>query len=531
MTPSPTSQSQNPAAEERKVVKFPPPTGRELIDLAEWPVVTMHHTPVKAPIRIPNIASDGSPDGVLQGWELALRNIELGAPNAGDQDLYVAVAAFLHETDFRERVLRVTRADICRVLGWQPGKNTYTRIREGLSRLRNVTYKGENIFRDPETGARYGYIEFGFIDSFAFSDRPPKRSKKHPQPELPMSYVRISDEFLILCRRGNLKVIDLEFYRALSRPETRWLYRFLDKNLFKRSEYRIGLRKLRLRQGLTANYDPKYIKRDLKPRLEELHARGFLDAWSFERGSDPEDPWLLRVRKNPRFAPRSAQKAPEGPTPQPKGERAAGASVARNTGIPVSGPAADLVSHFHELFHGATRVQPTRSELEKAADLLKRCSGNLERAKACVAWIQREARNSNFAIQSFGGLLTNGYPERFAAQREAEEAARRAHEERRRRDELELAYWSYSDEESKRLFAALPTGDQETLIEAQARELDARFGANLEASVWSPDRRRQWALRQAITAHAKDKLLSPQEWFKSQNEQSAKPTGTVDTDG
>lgn len=518
MRPKPQSTPTTPKDSEKRVVKFPPPTGRELIDLAEWPVVTMHHTPVKQAVRIPNLASDGSAEGVLQGWELALRNVELGAPNAGDQDIYVAITAFLHETDFRERVLRVTRADICRVLGWQPGKNVYARIREGLSRLRNVTYKGENIFRDPDTGARFGYIEFGFIDSFAFSDRPPKRSKKHPQPELPLSYVRVSDEFLILCRRGNLKLIDLAFYRSLSRPETRWLFRFLDKNLHRRSEYRIGLRKLRLRQGLNPDYDPKYIKRDLKPRLEELVAKGFLSTWSFERGHDAEDPWQLHVS---RIALQRAESA-SGPScdvsAQGGGERAAEGRIRRNSGPSVEGSAAELVRFFHETFHGARRTTPTRAEISKAAVFQRRCGGDAAQAKACITWIRAEAQATGFAIQSFGALLTNGYPERFLASREAAAAARREHDERVRRTELQLAYDEFFEEEAQRLFEALPPDAQGSLIELAARDLDRRFGARLDSSAWTTARRHEWARRQAIAAHAKGKVASPQEWLAKQDD-------------
>lgn len=525
MTQEPQTTSATSADQDKKVVKFPPLTGRELIDLAEWPVVTMHHTPVRRAVVIDNILTGGTGDAQIpQGWELALRSVDLGAPMAGDQDVYVAIMACLHQSDFRERILRITRADICRTLGWQPNDDKYNRIRDALSRLRNVTYKGRNIFKDPNTGARFGYIEFGFVDSFAFSDRPPKRSSKHPQPELPLSYVRVSDEFLILCRQGNLKVIDLEFYRALSRPETRWLFRFLDKNLFKRSEYRIGFRKLRLRQALNPDYDPKYIKRDLKPRLEELTAKGFLESWSFERGNDPDDPWLLRVKKRASFGLRRALAQPQVPTPQRAPERAAAPCSTRNSPIPEPGPAADLVAYFHELFHGAARVSATATELAKGRDLLARCGGDVDRAKGCIEWIRKEARQTNFAIQSFGGLLSNGYPERYEAMRVAEQEARQRAVEHDHAQRLQLAYELWCDEESKRLFEALPVDEQERLIEAQAQALDAEFGHKLDRFAWTPERRREWSQRRAVSTYAKGRLLAPQEWLAQRDELSAEPT-------
>ena len=335
-----------------KVFKFPMHTGREPIDLAEWPVVTLAHAPIRDRVVIENVlGADADGNGIPQGWELALRDAALGAPIAGDQDVYVAIMALLHETDFRERVLRITRADLCRVLEWQPSDKKYLRIQQSLSRFRNVTYKGTNIFKDPKTGERFGFVEFGFVDSFAFSDRPPKRAKGADQPELPLSYVRLADEFLILCRHAHLKLINLDFYRSLSRPETRWLFRFLDKNLYKRNEYRIGLSKLRRKQGLLSTLDPKYIKRDHKPRLEELKAKGFLRDFRFEKGSDHDDPWQIWVLKDPEFASGRAARNLSGMKPtedtKPAPERRSATNLTLQETV-TTGPAAELVRYFHE---------------------------------------------------------------------------------------------------------------------------------------------------------------------------------------
>ncbi|MBZ5639211.1 MAG: replication initiator protein A [Acidobacteriia bacterium] len=474
---------------QKKLLRFPLPLGREPIDLAEWPVVTLAHVPIRDRLVIENVlGADADGSGIPQGWELALRNLAVGAPIAGDQDIYVAIMAFLHETDFNvnERVLRITRADICRVLDWQPNLKRYLRIQDALSRFRNVTYKGRNIFKDPETGQRYGYIEFGFIDSFGFSDRPPKRKKGARQPELPLSYVRIADEFLILCRHANLKLIDLDFYRSLSRPETRWLYRFLDKNLYKRTEYRIGLWKLRRKQGLLANRDPKYIKRDHEPRLEELKGKGFLRDWRFEKSSDPEDRWQLWVAKDPAFGLRRLARRSYGPTPQGAPKRAAGERIGPPEGHQEAGaPEADLVAYFESTFHGVAGVPASKSELGKAADLLRRCDGDVARARFCIDWTRKEAERTNFLIQNFGGLLSNNYPERALSDVKRCEQGRAdaAAEERVRLIHARYQNWKNAEIEAR--WNALSPEDQERRVGIATAELRKSQGDRL--SYWQKD--------------------------------------------
>jgi len=473
-------ETQKPASSESgtsKVFKFPMHTGREPIDLAEWPVVTLAHAPIRDRVVIENVlGADADGNGIPQGWELALRDAALGAPIAGDQDVYVAIMALLHETDFRERVLRITRADLCRVLEWQPSDKKYLRIQQSLSRFRNVTYKGTNIFKDPKTGERFGYVEFGFVDSFAFSDRPPKRAKGADQPELPLSYVRLADEFLILCRHAHLKLINLDFYRSLSRPETRWLYRFLDKNLYKRNEYRIGLSKLRRKQGLLSTLDPKYIKRDHQPRLEELKAKGFLRDFRFEKGSDHDDPWQIWVLKNPAFGVRRAAQRLSDMEPAEDTKSAPESRSATNSALQESGsigPAGELVRYFHERFPSAAGSIGSKSEMSKATELLARCEGDVVKAKHCVDWTRKEAERTNFGIQHFSALLLNGYPERALAALAAEQS--RTVEVRKRQDEGDMkdAYNTWLRQEVARRQNALDPAEHERMIAEALVELRA----------------------------------------------------------
>lgn len=497
-----------------KGLRFPMMTGREPIDLAEWPVVTLQHTPAHQAVIIENVLG-AKPDGngIPQGWELFLRDAAVGAPIAGDQDVYVAIMAILHETNFRERVLRITRADLCRVLEWQPSDKKYHRIKDALSRFRNVTYKGKNIFTDPTTGDRFGYIEFGFVDSFAFSDRPPKRRNSAAQSELPLSYVRLADEFMILCRQANLKLIDLDFYRSLSRPETRWLYRFLDKNLYKRNEYRIGLKKLRRKQGLVSDYDPKYIKRDHTPRLEELKAKGFLRAYHFEKSSDPEDTWQLWVEKNPEFSLRRASRKASA-TESHQDENRAPDERLRTHARPQDDAAVALARYFHDRFHRTPDVPAIPTEIARARDLLARCQDDFERACSCVDWIFTEAARTKFSIQHFSGLLSNGYPERALAAVAATKERKTRPAARQELTELRDRYVAWCRQETNARVEALGPAELERLVAASLAELRSdRTGHTFQSL---PERTQLTLARRRVERSLATDLPSFEEWSRNQ---------------
>lgn len=243
-----------------------------------------------------------------------------------------------------------------------------------------------------------------------------------------------------------------------------------------KTAYRIGLSKLRRKQGLLSTLDPKYIKRDHKPRLEELKAKGFLRDFRFEKGSDHDDPWQIWVLKNPTFGLRRATREQSGTEPAKAPESAPESSSATNSALQEAdpiGPTADLVGYFHERFHGTDRSAPSKSEIAKAAELLSRCAGDLAKAKHCIDWTRNEAGRTNFAMQHFSALLLNGYPERALANLEAERA--RVAAARNRQDEAEMkdVYNTWLRQEVARRQGGLDPGEHQRMVAEALVELRA----------------------------------------------------------
>ena len=79
-------------------------------------------------------------------------------------------------------------------------------------------------------------------------------------------------------RKGYIKNLNIMFYRQLSSPCAKRIYRFLDKKRFLGNSFRMNVVMFAKKMGLMAGstrYYPSHIKKDLTPALEELKGRVF----------------------------------------------------------------------------------------------------------------------------------------------------------------------------------------------------------------------------------------------------------------
>ena len=105
-----------------------------------------------------------------------------------------------------------------------------------------------------------------------------------------MSSFRWNEVIFRSFQAGNLKQLDLEFWLSLKLPTTKRLFRFLDKRFYRRDRLDFDLRALACNHvGLSKSYQPTELKRRLKPALDELEEKGFLEPlapderYSFQR--------------------------------------------------------------------------------------------------------------------------------------------------------------------------------------------------------------------------------------------------------
>jgi len=460
-----------------------PALSRELIEVAEYFMATMAHTPFvhREKIVVEDVIRgehDRNGKPLLKRWTVTWADPTIGHTIAGDHDIRTAIMYFLHETDFQEEKIYRNRADICRVLGWSPGKRTYMRIEKACDRLMNVTFTGENVQMKPGEG-RYSRIKFRFIDAYGFVDR--EGYLRRAQQTLPLDYIRISPEFLEAGRQASKKMINLDFYRSLSRPEVKWLYSFADKNLYKKPEYRIGLRKLRRRQGLGSAPD-KEIKRQLKTKCEELQKKEFF-TYRFVKEGPPHDPWHLVLHPGRVFHVL-------------RGRRGKGRKI-HDENVSVL----ELAQYWRTRKGHPLNGPIDRSDQNHFVDLLSQTNGNVQVARTAI----------DLALDSFPGanspsyVLGKSYPQRalkeYQDRQQRKDAELKLLEEQKRQAKIEKQL----EEETEHRWNSLQEDDRARIIEDAETAIRANDGWMKIYNRMEPDRREVEISKRAI-GHARDRV-------------------------
>ncbi len=514
--PSPTNNLV-PFDPKRGNASTDPILSKDLLSAAEYFVATMAHTPFTA--REIVIKEPIGTTGEERIWKLKVRDPDIGHTIAGDQDVFMAIMDDLQRGDFGDNQVRVNRHQICKTLGWAPNKQRYQQISGACERLMNVTFTAENTFVDPLTKERFGRIKFNVVSAYLFMDKIPtktqlQRIKAHDsfadallQEELPLSYIRVSEEFLMLAKHTQKKMLDLGFYKSLSRPEVKWLYRFLDKNLHNKPQYKIGLRKLRRRQGLVEPLEDKYIKRKLKPRLDELKERGFLSTYEFEKKGGPDDPWHMVVRPGPQFHVSRGKRNRKDPNPTEAVKSAPEGQNGPNTRSLED----SLVRYWRERRGFPQEGAISRSDRKTAGELLAQLE-SLDEAKHAIDFALERAGESGLKEpEFFSFVLQNNYPERSRARETTStEDARTAEAERRRQGLID----GYSEAKARHLdhvWEALSEGAQEAAIEKAIEQLREKHRDTIKS--WPENVLRATAQRHARQAGADFPELK--EWLET----------------
>ncbi len=487
---------------------------REEITLAEFPVTTMaQRRPNTTTLAVEEfIGTDIDGNAIYRTWTI-VGSERYGLPLAGDEDIYVVIVKMLEHRDFAERVIACTRYQICQLLDVPPDGRVYLRISDALTRLANTKFVAENVFRDPTTGALVKREAFGMIDAFRFVDRVPKRTKSLQQ-ELPLSYIRVADEFLRRLKDGKLKRLDLEFWRSLSTPLTRRLFRFLDKNRYRKEEYEIGVVKLGTRLGLATSNPAKEMKRLLTRPIHELKDRGFLSEYAFtvSRGLSKVtfrfDPTYDAARLDQRMAFNAQEPL----------RKLTARRLTRNSTLPGTPPddAYALAVHFSEVFHHVVKDTVTPADQKTAAELLARCAGDVAVAKAAIQLAYKETRDWNPPASNFRAVLTNDFPERAVTfrKREADSTARA--EAQRHQDQAMAQAHAELAAATRERFDALPEGEREALVGTQEKRLHEFMRGR--PSQWTPEAREKWLVGSAIEEYRRTRMPTVTQWLQGLRE-------------
>jgi hypothetical protein len=401
--------------------------GKDEMNLAEYPLSILTH-------RIPRDRktysftqriTDHQGTVIKQTWSV-LGSDKYGLPTPYDDDVLIALLYCYKEQKPQGRKIHFSLYKLCQIMQKALSKREYDRMRDSLNRLTSTTIVATNCFYD-NLAKSWVSEAFHVFDRYKlYQERKGRAASPH------LSFVEMSTFFHQSVAVANyIKDLNLGIYYTLALPISKRLFRYLDKNRYKKRRYEETVMRMAYKLPLTYAY-PSQVKQKLAPAHEELLRHGYLTRVTYDLTRDGEEKVIYE------FA--------DGET------RTGGNSVVDE------GAAGQLVLDFYTQLTGTCDLayDPVPKEMALAQDYL--ATYGPERAAFVVRHALEAAKAVDFPMQTFGGTK-NFLPQALAAwdkhtkseeaTREAESRAgeqlRREREERERRQRLTDMRASLSD--------------------------------------------------------------------------------------
>jgi hypothetical protein len=378
--------------------------GKDEMNLAEYPLSILTH-------RIPRDRktysftqriTDHEGTLVKQSWSV-LGSDKYGLPTPYDDDVLIALLYCYKEQKPQGKQIHFSLYKLCQIMRKALSKREYDRMRDSLNRLTSTTIVATNCFYD-NLAKSWVSEAFHLFDRYKlYQERKGRAASAH------LSFVEMSEFFYRSVAVANyIKDLDLGIYYTLALPISKRLFRYLDKNRYKKRRYEETVMRMAYKLPLTYAY-PSQVKQKLARAHEELLRHGYLTHVSYDLTREGEEKVIYD------FA---------------DGETRPG------------GAASQLVLDFYTRLTGTRDLayHPAPKEMALAQDYLT--TYGPERAAFVVRHALDAAKAVDFPMQTFGGTK-NFLPQALAAwegRADAEEVRREADarvEEQRRREREE----------------------------------------------------------------------------------------------
>ena len=225
------------------------------------------------------------PDGdiLLQEW-IVRASGTLGLPGPFDQDVYVALEEIIDERGIdQDGALPFTKYRIAEIMGKGHSGIIYQKITLAIERMiaTSIT-SGQAFYHKAERHHISGV--FALYDEASFYNRTLASNNKRRRKGNIEYNILYPSRWYIESRRANYtKPLNTTFYRSLSLPTAKKLYRLLDKRSYPdRDRFEISLTELARALPLAEEY-PSLIKKVLDKAHAQLIRGGFLSDARYER--------------------------------------------------------------------------------------------------------------------------------------------------------------------------------------------------------------------------------------------------------
>lgn len=240
---------------------------KDEMNLAEFPFTVLSHKTAKSKKTIEWIALVPGRNGKLINQEWTVTGSDkYGLPHAIDNDFYLGIMLFLKRNNFESRTIYFTECEFLRTIGKGISQGDYKRLEQSLDRMKGVMIKATNTFWDNKEKCYLKSVgAFGIIDEYNLYTKE-KEKNIIEDSKMPYSKIIIGETLFQSIKSSYIKSLDLKFYFSLKTPLAKRLFRYLDKNRYKKEVYEIELLKL-------ASLLPLEEKRtwDIKRWLEKPH--------------------------------------------------------------------------------------------------------------------------------------------------------------------------------------------------------------------------------------------------------------------
>jgi Replication initiator protein A len=385
--------------------------GKDEMNLAEYPLsILTHRVPRdRKTYSFTQRITDHQGTVIKQSWSV-LGSDKYGLPTPYDDDVLIALLYCYKEQKPQGKKIHFSLYKLCQIMQKALSKREYDRMRDSLNRLTSTTIVATNCFYD-NLAKSWVSEAFHLFDRYKlYQERKGRAASPH------LSFVEMSAFFHQSVAVANyIKDLNLGIYYSLALPISKRLFRYLDKNRYKKSRYEEAVMRMASKLPLTYAY-PSQVKQKLARAHEELLYHRYLANVTYNLTREGEEKVIYD------FA--------DGET------RAGGGSMVNN------GAASQLVLDFYTQLTGTRDLayDPAPKEVALAQDYLT--TYGPERSAFVVRHALDAAKAVDFPIQTFGGTK-NFLPQALAAwegRAEAEEARREADartDEQRRREREE----------------------------------------------------------------------------------------------
>ncbi len=379
---------------------------RPELNLEKWAIWELARAKGRAEVKILERQLTG-PDGSKLTARVKRGITDLGTTTTEDQKIYYALTKIFEENGRREGPTAFSLRQIAKILKKKWGTNVITSITNSLLRLRQTPFTWNNSYYDSTSGQTIKLLDtFNILSDLKLSEREHQDGVSRTATAIFRFNQHIEKNLV-----GNhTKPLFLDAVLSFKSDLAQVLYTYLDTIMADKGQYERRTKELFEDLGLrgTAYRNLSDRKRQLDKALKEIVgitiSTGVITVAALEKTKEGPDYKAVFKKDAPQgFAENAQREAQSNKAAQNQSEVAHDTIARPPDAVEVRDEAHDLVSYFHQSFHGTEKPAPSKKELEHARDLIEK--HGFELAKYIVDFSVREAPKTKYKPAVFGGIV------------------------------------------------------------------------------------------------------------------------------